>query len=65
MGLWSGDKRKMEIAESFAQPPITMMRRGGQFSKQRVQIPAPLPEDSDEVIHAKWLKWVHAESFKR
>ena len=24
VGLWSGDKRKMEIAESFAQPLITV-----------------------------------------
>ncbi len=23
IGLWSGDKRKMELAESFAQPLIT------------------------------------------
>jgi hypothetical protein len=29
VGMWSGISRKMEIAESFLQPLMTMLRRGG------------------------------------
>lgn len=29
VGIWSGDKRKVEISESFSQCLVTMIRRGG------------------------------------
>jgi len=65
IGFWSGDKRRMEIAESFAQPPITMMRRAGRFLRARDYPMPPTLEDSEEVLASKWRKWVLAESWKR
>lgn len=65
IGLWSGDKRRMEIAESSAQTPITMMRRAGRFSRPRDSPLPPTLQDSEEVLMMKWRKWVMAESWKR
>lgn len=64
VGLWSGNKRKMEIAESHAQPLITMIRRAGQF-RRRPQSSAPELCDDDATLESKWRCWVEAESFKR
>ena len=66
IALWSGDRRKMEIAESFAQPVITMVRRAGHF--RRSKLPGsilPEPADDGDALETKWLSWVEAESFKR
>ena len=65
IGLWSGDKRKMEISESFAQPVITMLRRAGHFRRSKHHSTVPHPSDDGEALEAKWLNWVEAESFKR
>ncbi|KAK7899769.1 hypothetical protein LTR67_003514 [Exophiala xenobiotica] len=65
VSLWSGDRRKMELAESFAQPLITMIRRAGHFRRNRDAEIIPLAEDDNETIRRKWSKWVEAESFKR
>ncbi|EXJ86105.1 hypothetical protein A1O1_06474 [Capronia coronata CBS 617.96] len=71
VGLWSGDKRKMELAESFAQPLITaslsifMVRRAGRFGQLRGPLSMPTPEDAGETLDLKWRAWVHAESYKR
>ena len=65
LGLFSGDKRKMEIAESFLQPPITMMRRAGRFSRSRCLLPPPTLQDSEETLQSKWREWVNKESYKR
>jgi hypothetical protein len=65
IGLWSGDRRKMEMAESFAQPVITMMRRAGHFRRSKHQPIVPHPLDDGEALETKWLNWVEAESFKR
>ena len=65
IGLWSGDRRKMEIAESFLQPPITMMRRAGRFSRSKSAHSSPTLEDSEETLRSKWREWVNAESYKR
>lgn len=66
IGIWSGYKRKMEIAESFAQPITTMLRRAGAFSAARDSSKiVPSAADSDEVVEAKWKKFVRRESFKR
>lgn len=63
VGLWSGSRRKIEIAESFAQCFITMLRRGGQFRRKS----GSMPEFSEEMVSndARWKQWIHAESFKR
>ncbi|KIW68487.1 hypothetical protein PV04_04429 [Phialophora macrospora] len=67
VALWSGDKRRMELAESASQPLITasMMRRAGRLSSPKSQTPAPTVEDSDEILDLKWRQWVQAESYKR
>lgn len=65
IGLWSGNRRKMEIAESFAYPLITMLRRGSRFRMDLCPDVAPILEDDQEVIEDKWKKWVEHESFKR
>jgi hypothetical protein len=65
IGLWSGDRRKMEIAESFAQPVITMLRRAGQFRRSKLHSVMPHPSDDGEALETKWLNWVEAESYKR
>ncbi|KAJ9604709.1 hypothetical protein H2200_010823 [Cladophialophora chaetospira] len=65
VGLWSGDKRKMELAESFAQPLITMLRRAGRFRRPKDHVSLPNEEDSTETLDTKWRQWAHAESYKR
>ncbi|KAJ2904877.1 Nicotinate catabolism cluster-specific transcription factor [Zalerion maritima] len=66
VGLWSGFKRKMEIAESFVQPVMTMLRRAGTFSAPPDN-PSLLPSMSDhvDVLEAKWHKFIKRESYKR
>ncbi|KAF2812726.1 uncharacterized protein BDZ99DRAFT_384075 [Mytilinidion resinicola] len=65
IGLWSGNSRKIEIAESFQQPLLTMLRRGGKF--RRSSYPAILlqPEDNNHTLSEKWHTWIKQESFKR
>lgn len=65
IGLWSGDKRKMEIAESFTLPPITMLRRAGRFSRMKRNFTPPTFDDADEALELKWREWAQAESYKR
>ncbi|KAF5970447.1 transcription factor Pig1p [Fusarium coicis] len=65
MGLWSGIKRKMEIAESQRQMPFTMLRRGRRFSKTYTPADPPLPEDTGETLQSKWLAWVEQENYNR
>lgn len=64
IGLWSGNNRKMEIAECHSQPLITMLRRAGHY-RRRPQTPAPLPSDDEHTLEIKWRAWVETESFKR
>ncbi|KAM0433838.1 hypothetical protein ACHAQK_009060 [Fusarium lateritium] len=65
MGLWSGIKRKMEIAESQRQMPFTMLRRGGRFGKACQPTVFPLPEDTGKSLNDKWLAWIEQESYNR
>ncbi|KAH8197473.1 hypothetical protein TruAng_008368 [Truncatella angustata] len=66
IGLWSGFKRKMEMAESFLLPPVTMMRRAGTFSTPAdTPYLVPSPKDSLEEVEAKWQKFIKRESYKR
>ncbi|KAG7415054.1 Nicotinate catabolism cluster-specific transcription factor [Fusarium oxysporum f. sp. rapae] len=65
MGLWSGIKRKMEIAESQRQIPFTMLRRSGRFSKAYTTADPPLPEDTGETLQNKWLAWIEQENYNR
>jgi hypothetical protein len=55
----------MEIAESFMQPLITMLRRGRRFRWSTWKEIPPSPEDSGQPLENKWLEWVQQESFLR
>lgn len=65
VGLWSGNRRKMEIAESHHQVLLTMLRRAGKFQRSRSVSVRPFLEDDGEALHAKWLEWIEQESYKR
>jgi hypothetical protein len=65
IGLWSGDSRKMELAEGFQQVLVTMARRSGLFRRGTYERIVPFPEDQGDVLEAKWRKWVKQESRKR
>jgi len=65
VGMWSGISRKMEIAESFLQPLMTMLRRGGRFRRSTWKEISPSPDDQGSVLESKWLSWVSQESFLR
>lgn len=42
-----------------------MLRRAGNFQKSNKAALAPLPEDTGEVLHWKWLAWTEQESRRR
>ena len=65
IGLWSGDSRKMELAEGFQQVLVTMARRGGLFRRGTYERIVPYAEDQGDVLNNKWLQWVKQESRKR
>lgn len=65
IGMWSGVSRKMEIAESFLQPLVTMIRRGGRLRRSTWKDIAPSVEDEGSALEAKWQEWVHQESYLR
>ncbi|KAJ5698025.1 hypothetical protein N7462_000030 [Penicillium macrosclerotiorum] len=65
IGIWSGNRRKTEIAESFSQPLMTMIRRALRFRRTFYTTIVPLAEDTVEVLERKWHEWIEQESFKR
>ncbi|EFX03672.1 c6 zinc finger domain containing protein [Grosmannia clavigera kw1407] len=66
VGMWSGIKRKMELAESHAPVLYTMLRRAGRFHRlQRPAFEGPLATDSGAVLQRKWRAWVEQESLRR
>jgi hypothetical protein len=65
IGLWSGNSRKIEIAESFHQPLITMLRRGGKFDRSAYPPVIMRMEDEDQALEDLWRTWIKQESFKR
>lgn len=65
IGVWSGNRRKTEIAESFSQPLITMLRRSLRFRRSVYTTIVPHAEDTGEVLEQKWRYWIEEESFKR
>ena len=42
-----------------------MLRRASRFQDAKRTVEEPLPQDTGEVLHRKWLEWVDQESFKR
>ncbi|RMJ27118.1 C6 transcription factor RegA [Aspergillus sp. HF37] len=65
IGLWSGNSRKIEISESFRQPLITMLRRGGMFHAAAYRLITVNPGDTGQIMEDKWRAWVQQESRKR
>nr|POE87365.1 zinc finger protein klf1 [Quercus suber] len=65
IGLWSGDSRKMELAEGFQQVLVTMARRGGFFRRGTYERIVPYAEDTGELLETRWRQWVKQESRKR
>ncbi|CAI6303947.1 unnamed protein product [Periconia digitata] len=65
VATWSGINRKMEIAESFFQIPVTMLRRGGRFRHYTWKNIVPDPNDSGSELQKKWQDWVSQESWVR
>ncbi|EMC94132.1 hypothetical protein BAUCODRAFT_55242, partial [Baudoinia panamericana UAMH 10762] len=65
IGLWSGESRKMELAEGFHGNLITMARRGGFFRRGTYERIVPYAEDQGDVLESKWRQWVRQESRKR
>lgn len=65
IGLWSGDSRKMELAEGFQAVLVTMARRAGLFRRGTYERIVPYPEDQGETLQNKWRQWVKQESRKR
>jgi hypothetical protein len=63
VGLWSGIRRKIEIAESFMLTFITMLRRGGGFNKKESAIPEH--SENPTANEVRWRQWVEFESMKR
>ncbi|CEJ60605.1 hypothetical protein PMG11_09174 [Penicillium brasilianum] len=65
IGLWSGDRRMMEISEAVVGCVIQMLRYGGWYRGSTFQGISASPDDDGEVLEAKWQNWVEEESFKR
>lgn len=65
VGMFSGVSRKMEIAESFLQPLVTMIRRGGRLRRSTWKDIAPSVDEEGPALEAKWHEWVHQESYIR
>ncbi|KAM7213143.1 hypothetical protein V8F06_011473 [Rhypophila decipiens] len=66
VGIWSGFKRKTELAESFLQPLVTILRRlGVLIAPPDSPSTIPLASDSPEALEAKWHQFILRESYKR
>ncbi|KAK3686927.1 hypothetical protein LTR37_019325 [Vermiconidia calcicola] len=65
IGLWSGDSRKMELAEGFQAVLVTMARRAGLFRRGTYERIVPYPDDQGDMLQNKWRQWVKQESRKR
>ncbi|KAL3457409.1 hypothetical protein BJX64DRAFT_19115 [Aspergillus heterothallicus] len=65
VGIWSGSGRRTEIAESFQQPVLTMLRRGLRFRRSLYSCIIPSLEDTPGILERKWREWAEQESFKR
>ncbi|KAF1352590.1 hypothetical protein BDV97DRAFT_349879 [Delphinella strobiligena] len=66
IGLWSGNSRKMEMAESFLQPYVTMARRRGWFLRSAYDLETALTlDDHGKQLEDKWNAWIELETRKR
>ena len=65
IGVWSGLRRKTELALSFLQPALTMMVWSGSLQRSNYGDVLPYLEDSAEILQEKWHLWIERESRKR
>ncbi|POS78716.1 hypothetical protein DHEL01_v202900 [Diaporthe helianthi] len=65
IGLWSGNRRRMEIAECHLNIPIAMTRGRGSFQRSAYPPIRVDPADDGAVLEEKWKTWCHRESWKR
>ncbi|KAL2783291.1 hypothetical protein BJX66DRAFT_318810 [Aspergillus keveii] len=65
LGSYSGDRCKMEIAESTSQPLITVLRRARWLTNDHYEPIIPSAEDDAAANQQKWETWVEQESRKR
>ena len=65
LAFWSGNSKKLEIAESFEYPLVTMLRKAGRLQRSTYDYSTPLPTDTDEELTVKHVKWIEQESWKR
>jgi hypothetical protein len=65
IGLWSGMPRKMEIAESFLSPLLTMCRRGGKLRRSNYHTVTVAHHARSDALNAAWDEWIELESWKR
>ncbi|KAI5805164.1 fungal-specific transcription factor domain-containing protein, partial [Geopyxis carbonaria] len=65
IGLWSGNKRKIEMSEGFRHPIATILRRAARYRASKYPLLVPSPEDTGKVLEEKWRRWVEQESYKR
>ncbi|EJT70049.1 C2H2 type zinc finger domain-containing protein [Gaeumannomyces tritici R3-111a-1] len=62
IGLWSGNKRKIEIAECHTDIPITMMRYRNRFKMASYPVIHVAASDSGAELEAKWTQRRDQES---
>ncbi|KIW10094.1 hypothetical protein PV08_11054 [Exophiala spinifera] len=60
--LWSGNRRKMEIAESFTQPVVTMLRRSGMLRRDYYVEIRPSETQTGPELDDLWKRWVEQET---
>ncbi|USW59443.1 hypothetical protein Slin15195_G127620 [Septoria linicola] len=65
VGIWSGFRRKTEIASSFLQPAVTMLTWANAFTRSRYQDITPHQDDNEEELYQKWRAWIQQEGLKR
>ena len=65
VGLWSGFRRKTEIASSFLQPGATMLAWSDALTKFRYSDIEANAEDDMSANEMKWKAWLEQESLKR
>ncbi|OAA78066.1 C6 and C2H2 transcription factor RegA-like protein [Akanthomyces lecanii RCEF 1005] len=65
IALWSGNRRKMEIAECHLAIPVTMMRYRGKLQRANYPLIEVRASDEGEELEEKWKTWVSREQWKR
>ncbi|KAH7409384.1 hypothetical protein BKA64DRAFT_395919 [Cadophora sp. MPI-SDFR-AT-0126] len=65
IGLWSGNKRKIERAMSFLPILLNLLRAAGRYRQASYHDIFPLATDSGPELDTKWKLWIQQESFKR